>query len=714
MRPPPRPDRGYRGTVATILEAVRRLLVGRPYDTERLGSRPLGRGLALPVFSANALSSVAYAPDEILLTLALGGTAALALGPDIGLVVVGVMLLIVLSYRVSISAYPRGGDYAIARANLGPWAGVTVGAAMMMDLVFAVAVSVAAMAHYLAAAFPALAGAEPWLAMAGVVLLALANVRGAGRGRLVPAVLVYLFVALLLGMLASGLAQDLAGTLGPARSAGVEPVPDPAFAEGLGGLALALLAVRAFSSGSALATGVEVPAANVDAMAQPRIRTTRFVMLAMGLLAGVSTLGVMYLAERTHVVFVLDPSTLRTATGGEVPAGYVQNPVLAQLAHAVLGSQGPVGGLLAGTLVLLVAVLLLLAGHSAFKSFPELTSRLARDAYLPRQLMTRGDRLGYTNGILLLMLAALALVAAFRAQTALLVQLYVIGVFVSFTVSQLGMVRHWTRQLAHTPGGRARQVVRIRRAVNLVGFAVTALVAVVVLTTRFGQGAWVALLAIAAMVLVMAKIRAHYDAVAAELDLTPAEDARALPSRVHAIVLVMSVQRPTLRALAYARASRPSSLEAVVVDLDKSVTRKLLAEWERLQLPVPVTVLASPYREMAEPLIRHLRALRRASPRDLVVVYVPEYVVARGWQTLLHNRTAQRLKERLHREPGVMVASVPWQLSDTRVTGDDTRPLPESASARPGTARRPLQSEGTGNASTVNDIDRLDAGAHDR
>ncbi len=696
--------------MARILEAVRRLLVGRPYDTERQRSRPLGRAVALPVFSANALSSVAYAPDEILLTLALGGTAALTLGPDIGLVVVAVMLLIVLSYRVSISAYPRGGDYAIARANLGPWAGVTVGAAMMMDLVFTVAVSVAAMAHYLAAVFPVLTGAELWVAVAGVVLLAIANVRGAGRGRLVPAVLVYLFLALLFGMLVTGLAQDLTGTLGEARSADVEPVPDPAFAQGLGGLALAVLAVRAFSSGSALATGVEVPAANVDAMAQPRIRTARFVMLAMGLIAGASTLGVMYLADRTDVVFVLDPATLRTTEGGAVPADYVQNPVLAQLANAVLGH----GGILAGTLVLLVAVLLLLAGHSAFKSFPELTSRLARDAYLPRQLLTRGDRLGYTNGIVLITLAALVLVVAFRAQTALLVQLYVIGVFLSFTVSQLGMVRHWTRQLSHTPGGRARQAVRARRAVNLVGFAVTALVAVVVLLTRFGQGAWVALLAIAAMVSVMARIRAHYDAVAAELDLTPAEDARALPSRVHAMVLVMSVQRPTLRALAYARASRPSSLEAVVVDLDKGATRKLLAEWDRLQLPVPVTVLASPYREMAEPLIRHLRALRRASPRDLVVVYIPEYVVARGWQSLLHNRTTQRIKERLHREPGVMVASVPWQLSRTPGTGGDTRPLPESGSTRPGTGPGEVQSVVKGNGSTVDDIDRLDAGAHDR
>ncbi len=660
-------------------DAVRRLLVGRPFDTERLKRRPLGRFTALPVFSANAWSSVAYAPDEILLTLALGGTAALAMGPEIGVAVVAVMLLIVLSYRVSIRAYPEGGDYAISRSNLGPWAGVTVGAAQLLDFVFTVAVSVAAMAHYLAAIVPALEGAETAVAVAGVVGLAMASIRGVGRGRALPAVLAYALLALLFGMIVTGLVQEARGALGAAASAGVEPIPEPAFAEGLGPLAMGVLVLRAFSSGSALATGVEVPASNVAAMAAPRIRTARFVMLVMGLTAAASTVGVMYLADRTSVVFVLDPATLQSVGGGAVPADYVQHPVLAQLAQAVLGT----GSLLGGALILLVAVLLVLAGHSAFKSFPELASRLAADGYLPRQLLTRGDRLGYTNGVVLLAVAALVLAWAFQAQTALLVQLYVIGVFLSFTVSQLGMVRHWGRQLAHTPGVRARQTVRTRRMVNLVGFVVTGLVAIVVLVTRFGQGAWVALLAIAAMVFVMSRIRRHYDQVASELDLTPTEDATALPSRVHAVILVTSVQRPTLRAVAYARAARPSSLEAVVVDLDRESTGRLLAAWDDLGLPVPVTVLASPYRELAEPLIRHLRAHRRSSPRDLMVVYVPEFAVPGGWQRLLHNRTTRRLRDRLYYEPGVMVASVPWQLSGTGTgTGGATQGPPESGPGR--------------------------------
>lgn len=612
------------------------------------------------MYSANAFSSTSYAPDEILMTLALGGVALVALGPQIGLAVVAVMLLIVLSYRVSVRAYPRGGDYQIASANLGPRAGVTVAAAMMLDLVFTVAVSVAALAQYLIALVPALAGRELWIALGAVVALALANVRGAGRGRRSTAVLVYLFLGGMLALLVTGLVQENTGTLAPAASAGLTTVPEPAFASGLGALALGVLVLRAFSSGSALATGVEVPVSNVASMAQPRIRTARFVMLVMGLLAAAMTFGVMHLAASTGVVVTLEPGSLRQADGSALPQGYVQNPVLAQLARAVFGE----GTVPAMVLISSVVVLLAIAAQSAFSSFPDLVSRLATDGYLPRQLATRGDRLTFTRSILLLTLAALLLVAVFRAQTALLVQLYVIGVFLAFTLSQLGMVRHWRRALVTTPGRQARTAVRSRLAVNSVGFAVTALVAIVVLTTRFVQGAWVALLAIALLVLVMTRVRGHYTDVAAELALTPDEDARALPARVHALILVSTVHRPTLRALAYARASRPSTLQAVVVDLAAERTEELLEEWGRLQVEVPVTVLASPYREMTAPLIRHLRALRRTSPRDLVVVYIPEYVVAPGWHALLHNRTAARIKQRLHREPGVMVASVPWQLQE--------------------------------------------------
>lgn len=636
------------------------------------------------MYSANAFSSTSYAPDEILMTLALGGVALVALGPQIGLAVVAVMLLIVLSYRVSVRAYPRGGDYQIASANLGPRAGVTVAAAMMLDLVFTVAVSVAALAQYLIALVPALAGRELWIALGAVVALALANVRGAGRGRRSTAVLVYLFLGGMLALLVTGLVQENTGTLAPAASAGLTTVPEPAFASGLGALALGVLVLRAFSSGSALATGVEVPVSNVASMAQPRIRTARFVMLVMGLLAAAMTFGVMHLAASTGVVVTLEPGSLRQADGSALPQGYVQNPVLAQLARAVFGE----GTVPAMVLISSVVVLLAIAAQSAFSSFPDLVSRLATDGYLPRQLATRGDRLTFTRSILLLTLAALLLVAVFRAQTALLVQLYVIGVFLAFTLSQLGMVRHWRRALVTTPGRQARTAVRSRLAVNSVGFAVTALVAIVVLTTRFVQGAWVALLAIALLVLVMTRVRGHYTDVAAELALTPDEDARALPARVHALILVSTVHRPTLRALAYARASRPSTLQAVVVDLAAERTEELLEEWGRLQVEVPVTVLASPYREMTAPLIRHLRDLRRTSPRDLVVVYIPEYVVAPGWHALLHNRTAARIKQRLHREPGVMVASVPWQLQEAvedRGHDDGPRrpgiPHPEQGSA---------------------------------
>lgn len=259
---------------------------------------------------------------------------------------------------------------------------------------------------------------------------------------------------------------------------------------------------------------------------------------------------------------------------------------------------------------------------------------------------------------------ALSLVLFFEARTALLVQLYVIGVLLAFTLAQAGMLRLWRRRLVHTPGSRARAAVRLRLIITAVAWVVTALAGVVVLVTRFTQGAWVALLAIVLGSLVMGRIRRHYADVDRELAPDPQDDARALPSRVHVVVVVTTLDRPALRALAYARASRPSSLEAVVVDAERAATLEVIDAWERAGLPMSLTVIASPYRDTVAPLVRHVREHRRRSPRDLTMVFIPEYVVRPGWRTLLHNRTATRQTRRLQREPGVMVGSVPWQVHE--------------------------------------------------
>lgn len=642
-----------------MFDGLKRILVGRPFRTERLKRKPLPPEIATPIFSSSALSSLAYAPDEILLTLAMAGVAATLLSPLVGLAVLGVLLVLVLSYRQSVAAYPSGGgDYEIVRTNLGPRPGAAVAAALLVDFVLTVAVSSTSAAQYVAAVFPAASGHRALIASLIVALLVLANLRGRGKGRWALAIPVYLFVGGMLLMIAVGAFLALTGGLGQAPSAAFEILPEQQFATGLQGLAGALLILRAFSTGSAALTGIEVPISNVHTLSRPRARNAGRILLAIGLLSGVLTFGTLLLARATGVKVVSDPQRSLTLDGAPVGADYVQAPVLTQLAEAVFGGYG-LGLVLVAALTIGV---LLLAGHHAFNSFPNLASHLAGDGFLPRQLRTRGDRLGFSNGILALGLAAIAVIYAFDGDVTILIQLYVLGVFVSFTLSQAGMLRHWSRQRVQVTGRPARAAIQRKRLLNLVGLVLSALVLLVVLVTRFTHGAWLAVVAILVLMAIMESLSRHYRAVDRELAVSQDQDAAALPARVHALVLVSTVRKPVLRAIAFARASRPSKLEAIMVDVESAKTERTLADWQRYRIPVPITVLASPYRTIADPLIDHIRSIRRESPRDLVVVYIPEYVVGHWWEQLVHNQTALRVKNRLHHEPGVVVASVPWRL----------------------------------------------------
>lgn len=655
-----RARRGYRGAVATLSSLLRRGLLGRPVTSHAADEPRMNRWRALPVTSSNALSSLAYAPDEVILTLVAAGTSALALGPAVGWAVVAVMLLIVVSFRAAVAAVPHGGIYHMAGMKLGPRAGVVASAALLLDFVFTAAVSVAAFAHFVAALAPGLTvGSRVLVASAALVGVLLAALRGVRLSRWVLPVLVSVFVALTALLVLAGLWQEGRGLLGAAPTAGwtQEGV-------GVGGtvgtVATALLALRAFSAGSVLLTGVEVPVSSTRLMARPAVPTVRWVLTVMALTLGALTVGVMHLAQRTGVVVGLELENLRDAAGAEVTPDRAPAPVLAQLADTVYGP----GSILSVATIAATALLLLFAAKSAFRSFPALAARVAEDGYLPRQLRVRSDRLVHTWSVLGMGAVALSLVVLFEARTALLVQLYVIGVLLAFTLAQAGMLRLWRRRLVHTPGSRARAAVRLRLIITAVAWVVTALAGVVVLVTRFTQGAWVALLAIVLGSLVMGRIRRHYADVDRELAPDPQDDARALPSRVHVVVVVTTLDRPALRALAYARASRPSSLEAVVVDAERAATLEVIDAWERAGLPMSLTVIASPYRDTVAPLVRHVREHRRRSPRDLTMVFIPEYVVRPGWRTLLHNRTATRQTRRLQREPGVMVGSVPWQVHE--------------------------------------------------
>ncbi|MCV7631317.1 APC family permease [Micrococcus luteus] len=646
--------------MATLSSLLRRGLLGRPVTSHAADEPRMNRWRALPVTSSNALSSLAYAPDEVILTLVAAGTSALALGPAVGWAVVAVMLLIVVSFRAAVAAVPHGGIYHMAGMKLGPRAGVVASAALLLDFVFTAAVSVAAFAHFVAALAPGLTvGSRVLVASAALVGVLLAALRGVRLSRWVLPVLVSVFVALTALLVLAGLWQEGRGLLGAAPTAGwtQEGV-------GVGGtvgtVATALLALRAFSAGSVLLTGVEVPVSSTRLMARPAVPTVRWVLTVMALTLGALTVGVMHLAQRTGVVVGLELENLRDAAGAEVTPDRAPAPVLAQLADTVYGP----GSILSVATIAATALLLLFAAKSAFRSFPALAARVAEDGYLPRQLRVRSDRLVHTWSVLGMGAVALSLVVLFEARTALLVQLYVIGVLLAFTLAQAGMLRLWRRRLVHTPGSRARAAVRLRLIITAVAWVVTALAGVVVLVTRFTQGAWVALLAIVLGSLVMGRIRRHYADVDRELAPDPQDDARALPSRVHVVVVVTTLDRPALRALAYARASRPSSLEAVVVDAERAATLEVIDAWERAGLPMSLTVIASPYRDTVAPLVRHVREHRRRSPRDLTMVFIPEYVVRPGWRTLLHNRTATRQTRRLQREPGVMVGSVPWQVHE--------------------------------------------------
>ncbi|GAA4433264.1 APC family permease [Georgenia halophila] len=644
-----------------IAGAFKRVLVGRPVRTDRLATATLPKRLALPVFSSDAWSSVAYAPDEILLTLSLAGLAALTLSPWVGLAVVVVMMTVVFSYRQTVRAYPSGGgDYEVATVNLGPRAGVTVASALLVDYALTVAVSISSASQYLAATVPATEEHRTVIAVGTIALLAVLNLRGireSGRAVAIPG---YLFMGAI-GLLAcAGFVRELTGTLEPAASASLEVAPAASFDEGLVGVAGVFLVLRAFSSGAAALTGVEAINNGVPAFKKPRARNAATTLALLGIIGAAMLMSMLHLARATGVRFVEDPATQLLRNGEPVGEDYRQDPVVGQIAASVFD------GVPALYILVTVAtgLVLVLAANTAFNGFPSLGSVLARDGFLPRQLHTRGDRLAFSNGILALAVAAGVLVFAFDAEVTLLIQLYIVGVFTSFTLSQLGMVKHWTRKLRveAQPGARSRM--RRSRLVNAFGCGMTASVLIVVLITKFTHGAWLTLVLLAVLYVIMNGVRRHYNGVARKLAVPDINAAKALPARVHGIVLISRLHQPSMRALAYARATRPSSLEAVTVNVDADDTARLREAWDEAEIPVPLTVLDSPFREVTRPVVDYVRSIRHASPRDLVVVFVPEYVVSRWWEQLLHNQSALRLKGRLLFTPGVVMASVPYQLDN--------------------------------------------------
>lgn len=664
-------------------DVSKRILLGRKLRSTQRGGTLLRKRVALPVFASDALSSVAYAPDEIFIMLSLAGASSYVWSWKVGLAVAVVMLAVIASYRQTVHAYPSGGgDYEVAKVNLGPTAGMTVASALLVDYVLTVAVSISAAAQYAASALPAVSGHEATFGVALVVLLVAVNLRGVRESGTLFAMPTYAFMAAVLGMCVYGMARLFAGTLPQVESATLQIDAAPGYEGQLTTFALIFLLARAFSSGCAALTGVEAISNGVPAFRRPKSTNAATTLLLLGLIAISMMMSVIVLAREMGLQYV-DPDDLgrlRDADGALVPSDFDQHGVIAQIARAVF-SDFPPGFYLVTTMT---SIVLVLAANTAFNGFPVLGSILARDRLAPRALGQRGDRLAYSNGILFLAVVAIVLIWTFDAEVTRLIQLYIVGVFVSFTLSQLGMIRHWTRHLPEESDHVERRRMQRSRLINTVGLVFTAMVLFVVLVTKFLSGAWITVLAMVLFFMLMKGIRSHYTRVEEELAVD--DEDKLLPTRVHAMVLVSKLHKPTLRALAFAKAARPNVLEAVYVGTDDSDTDRLMQEWDERGIDVPLKVLHSPYRELVRPIVDYAVQIRQANPRGVVAVYIPEYVVGHWWEQVLHNQTALRLKGRLLFSPGVMVISVPYQLRSSAVALERARR--GATRARAGDVRR--------------------------
>ena len=635
--------------MAIFTTSVKRLLLGRALRSDKLGDTLLPKRIALPVFASDALSSNAYATQEILLVLSISGLVYLNSSIWVALAVAFVMGVVVMSYRQNVHAYPSGGgDYEVVTTNLGKKPGLVVASALMVDYVMTVAVSISAAKDNISSAIPFFANHGVALTIGLIVLLTVLNLRGVKESGTLFAIPTYAFIFSIAIMVIWAGFQLTQGIELKAESSDWTVRAE----QSLTGLALIFLFARAFSSGCTALTGVEAISNGVPAFRKPKSKNAATTLLLLGLISSTMFLSITYLAMKTGVKVAEHSENLIG-----LPEGQVQKTVIVQIAQATFGN------FFVGTLIIasVTAMILVLAANTAFNGFPVLGSILAQDRYLPRQLHNRGDRLAFSNGIIFLAAAAIVLVYAFDASVTRLIQLYILGVFTSFTLGQLGMIKHWTKLIAISKDKEEKNKMIRSRIINSIGFTLTSTVLVIVLVTKFSHGAWMVVVAIPLLMAIMSSIFYYYKKVNNELTLTD-DSMQVLPSRVHGIVLVSKMHKPTMRAIYYARATRPSTLEAITVRADEKETDELVKQWQNLEIPVPLKVLDSPFREVTKPILDYVKNIRRESPRDAISIFIPQYVVGHWWEQLLHNQSAIRLKSRLLFTPGVMVVSVPWQL----------------------------------------------------
>ncbi|MGH2405274.1 MAG: APC family permease, partial [bacterium] len=598
---------------------LKRLLIGRPLPTRQLAHERLNKIQGLAVFSSDALSSSAYATEEILLALVLAGPAALVYAWPISIAITTVLAIVVFSYYQTVHAYPSGGgSYIVARSNLGVWPGLVAASSLLIDYVLTVSVSVAAGVAAVTSAFPWMLTYRVTLGLAAVAIIAIINLRGVRESGTIFSFPTYFFIFMALAMLALGLS----------RASGQAPSPPQVAAGGAYQPLALLLLLRAFASGSAAMTGVEAISNGVQAFRPPESRNAGITLIWMAVILGTLFLGITYLARH----FGLVPTEHET--------------IVSQLARTVFGT-GPAYYLTqAGT-----ALILILAANTSFADFPRLSSILARDRFLPHQLANLGDRLVFANGIIVLAVLSGLLIYVFNANTHSLIPLYAVGVFLSFTLSQSGMVRKWWVERGR---GWTRSL-----AFNLLGAIATAIVLVVVIVAKFTSGAWIVTVLIPAFVWTMWAIWRHYEEVRKELSLERVEVA-APPLQHKVIVPVSGINRGVLPALRYA-SSLCTDVTAVIVNVDPKDTAEVVKKWERWGMGIPLKVLESPYRSLVGAILEYLDSLEWEVGFDQqLTVILPEFVPYRWWHFLLHNQSALMLKAALffRRRPGRWAAVV--------------------------------------------------------
>jgi amino acid transporter len=603
------------------VQALKRALVGTPIPSTLAKHERLSRVTGLAVFASDALSSVAYATEEILLILVLAGTAALHTSVPIAFGIAALIAIVVSSYRQTILAYPQGGGaYVVTRENLGRYPSLVAGAALLIDYVLTVAVSIAAGIAAVTSAMPALHDHRVGLCVLGVVLISIGNLRGIRESGKLFAAPTYLFVGSYALMIGWGAVQWLA--------AGATTTPPPEL-PALQPLTV-FLALRAFASGCAALTGIEAVSDGVPAFREPEAENARSVLVSLGVILIALFLGITFMTQVSGVVPV----------EGET--------VTSQIARRVFGAS-PFYYLVQGATTLI----LVLAANTSFADFPRLAYFLARDRFMPRQFANRGDRLAFSNGILILALVSALLLVAFQGDTHALIPLYAVGVFISFTLSQSSMVRYWIRHRA--PGWPWRA------ALNGVGAVATGIVMLIIATTKFTHGAWIVIALIPVQIAFFLAIHRHYGEVARQLSMGDVPSPPRPPAPHTVLVLVGDVHRGMLAALEYAQALSRSA-RAVYVELDPEATRRLEDRWGKYGSGIPLVVLRSPYRSVVGALLEYLDHLQEMAPNHVITIVLPEFVPARWWQHLLHNQTALLVKGALLFRKGVVVTSVPYHL----------------------------------------------------